>query len=746
MAPARATYGAASALPSPSLARQDGDDGSVLVDNADDRQSPLAWVVRISMMLGVAAMVGFAASGGPVAASLGRSGAGAGGGLSARDAAAARWAGGLPTLSFSVSNEYVEREGHPGAGYPFLEFGYVVEPGRPTTLTASASPASHMDALAGCSWRVAGASSTGGGMLDAALASSADADVRPAHTAARGFSAQASSVGGASDAARFELTFPAPGTYLVELACGFSASEADGDINNEGDRPAGGDGAAAAAARTVATASGATLPAPWYSYSSDSVTHARNVSCYYVRRELRDLTDTDRDGFLAAIEVTLSVGTDKGREMYGLHYKSMVEYELEHLTSSGARRVDHFHDGMGLATQHIAMSSEFELTLQAVDAAIALPYWDYTRDAVWVHRTYGGPEYARIFSDGVLFHSDWFGRTDTLEHTVTEGRWAYQELPKSYNYSTHSAYGYLRAPWNLNPGKYVTRYHTMCGQSPDAVAEISTITNYHWPTCEMHYKLTFDYASWYDWSWAIGYIPHGPVHVWVGGTGGGCDEYGKLEPLVGNTTVELMKAASFGMLKNLWRDELLETPKYCSSDAQSECKFKCKRTGRADAKFNKKVVTLLGGYMVELDGYSPNQLADIMDVLYCDTAFWPGDQLEAASPIEASFWPIHPTIDRLLQYKELALPFTSHDWSDLQPETLCSYFETSCRGHHAGDVTYWRTAARDATSGDYVQRYLTNEEVRTRVRPTNGSYGMPYVYNNFNWNHCETENVTFRTV
>ena len=46
--------------------------------------------------------------------------------------------------------------------------------------------------------------------------------------------------------ARFELTFPAPGTYLVELACGFSASEADGDgdFNNEGDRPAGGDGAA----------------------------------------------------------------------------------------------------------------------------------------------------------------------------------------------------------------------------------------------------------------------------------------------------------------------------------------------------------------------------------------------------------------------------------------------------------------------------------------------------------------------
>ena len=42
---------------------------------------------------------------------------------------------------------------------------------------------------------------------------------------------------------------------------------------------------------------------------------------------------------------------------------------------------------------------------------------------------------------------------------------------------------------------------------------------------------------------------------------------------------------------------------------------------------------------------------------FCDSTYYPGDHLEAASPAEASFWPIHPTLDRLLQYKALAEPF-----------------------------------------------------------------------------------------
>jgi len=44
-----------------------------------------------------------------------------------------------------------------------------------------------------------------------------------------------------------------------------------------------------------------------------------------------------------------------------------------------------------------------------------------------------------------------------------------------------------------------------------------------WPTCASHLGLSTSlrYSDWYSWSWASGYMPHGPVHSWVGGVGGG---------------------------------------------------------------------------------------------------------------------------------------------------------------------------------------------------------------------------------
>ena len=58
-----------------------------------------------------------------------------------------------------------------------------------------------------------------------------------------------------------------------------------------------------------------------------------------------------------------------------------------------------------------------------------------------------------------LFTKYFFGATDSKIHSVTEGRFAFQEVPRSFEFAVHSPYGFLRAPWNINPSKYVTRYH-----------------------------------------------------------------------------------------------------------------------------------------------------------------------------------------------------------------------------------------------------------------------------------------------
>ena len=51
-----------------------------------------------------------------------------------------------------------------------------------------------------------------------------------------------------------------------------------------------------------------------------------------------------------------------------------------HLAMAASRDVDHIHDGMGIVTQHVAITNEFELALQAVDRRNTVPYWDYTID------------------------------------------------------------------------------------------------------------------------------------------------------------------------------------------------------------------------------------------------------------------------------------------------------------------------------------------------------------------------------
>lgn len=148
----------------------------------------------------------------------------------------------------------------------------------------------------------------------------------------------------------------------------------------------------------------------------------------------------------------------------------------------------------------------------------------------------GYDETLDIIKDSKLFRNDFFGRTDSEAHIVTEGRFAFQTVDRNFSFATHSPYGYLRAPWNINPLGYVARYHKMCGISMyDALDELQLYSNedivdYEWPTCASHWKtaLSKEYSTWYDWAWAIGYLPHGPMHAWIGGVGGHCDEFSAL--------------------------------------------------------------------------------------------------------------------------------------------------------------------------------------------------------------------------
>ncbi|KAH8077199.1 hypothetical protein JL720_10162 [Aureococcus anophagefferens] len=451
---------------------------------------------------------------------------------------------------------------------------------------------------------------------EVALEMGAASDVYDDEVASRSFTANGTTVA---------VVFPRPGTYAVTVSC----------LN----------GAAAGKHKTLSA--------------------TKKVTCTYVRRELRELSDADRDAFLDAF-------------------------------------------------MHIAMSAEFELSLQSVAKQISLPYWDYTVDSYLVKAAKNGDKTQAIFSSD-LFSDDWFGATSGQRHTM------------------HSPFGYLRAPWNVNPSPFVTRYHNLCGMDLTAAATgggSNGIVDYTWPTCAIHHKMTFSdlYSSWYKWSWNIGYTPHGPVHAWIGGVGGDCESaFDGLAPIVGDAAVMGLKAGSFGLLKDAYRSKIVTMPTYCAMDSGRSCRWNCPNftaMGSSDAR-TRSAFQFLNTYGVDVSSLVWKDQLEVVETVFCETTYWPGDHLEAASPIEASFWPIHPTIERLLHYKALALPFKEHLWEDISAgpgkSLYCTEDMTECRGHHPWDLTFWQVTAKNGTDG-YVKSYLTNEE----------------------WPHCDEDGYPFR--
>jgi hypothetical protein len=309
-------------------------------------------------------------------------------------------------------------------------------------------------------------------------------------------------------------------------------------------------------------------------------------------------------------------------------------------------------------------------------------------------------------------------------------------VARDWSAPVKSARGFLRAPWNINPSDKVTRFHSILGADEYDPSYTALV----WPTCSAHLGLATaaDYDTWFAWSWNAGYTPHGPVHAWVGGVGGGnaAATYAKLhaDGHLSAASLTLLKVLAFARLKNLWRAEALETPKSCSADAPvAECKWACVEEPYA----NQDVLQQMR--MAGIDS-KDSSFETVVKVAVCDATYWPGDMFEAGSPIEASFWPIHPTMDRLLQYKDLVQPFTDKTWTLTEEGLLhsgkaCLYGDTDCKGHNAGDLTYWKAVAK-ASDGTYSASYRTNEELRNSLLPT-GEYKASYIYNHFEWKHCD---------
>jgi len=466
-------------------------------------------------------------------------------------------------------------------------------------------------------------------------------------------------------------------------------------------------------------------------------TVSRTLVSRYVRRSIRAMSGANRDKFFAAAHVLATTDYSVGLALYGDDFNTITNFTKIHLNNAGTRNTDHLHDGLGFLTQHAAMTMAFERSLRSVDAAISVPYWDFTYDAesFLTGSNFTTNDPALLWTLDV-WGEDWFGNASGSKyHTIETGRWAWQKVAvvDHEDPAIHNAYGLLRAPWNTNKSPFLTRAHSMCAH------ETFSLTD--WPSCEEHYTLAFAYASWYEWGWAVQYTPHGAVHKMVGGYVNCGDLVERAKGFLPPSAVGQFAESLVEIPKNLWRSYLVEYPDYCSEDTpQDQCHVQCDYSTGKIGKDEWTAAAYEGDDPTWIRNLSHKEWNDFYE-LYCDTPMAPGEQLESASPADISFWPIHPTLERLLIYTRLVHKFSDASWPEGDADdAICLYTETDCRGHNAYDVTSFESHVM-GSDGTFEYAYLTNAEIFDLNAP--GNYSLDYVYDNFEWSHCDDTPFAF---
>ena len=465
--------------------------------------------------------------------------------------------------------------------------------------------------------------------------------------------------------------------------------------------------------------------------------------CQYVRREIRTLSVDDLSATLDAMHTLWVIDEDDGQETYGDEYHSASYLLKSHHFNAAWPDGDHIHEGNGFMTQHVKMTNIFELSIQAVDPSVSLPYWDFTMDntegktpytsAVFEETVFGTMHQPRSMSMG--FQA---GEDDIVDGAIPDGRWAYLKADFNEDYDDlNYGYGYMRAPWNMNPSPYVSRF------AYDYQIGISL------PSCKTHYEI-LEYDSMMDFFVDIEDSPHATTHSLTGGIYG-CDLMTPMLEagyIVDETAQKEICSKWVFYMKEFYRASFLTPNKDCEVDDEvqnSKCSFTCATEKESQLKLDLELK--IGAFTGEIGDEGWTAWKDF--VCTGDGAkIFSGDHLESASPADPSFWVIHPTLDRLLQAKFMAGGFDDETWAtDPVNDYVCAksqcyetgydskdYYSECCYGHYEDD------AMLDFVSGNRsAHTGWTNGRVVKAIDPrSSGEYSMGYIYDSFSWNHCSS--------
>lgn len=204
-------------------------------------------------------------------------------------------------------------------------------------------------------------------------------------------------------------------------------------------------------------------------------------------------------------ELWTTVNEADGVRKYGRAFHNIMYLLKFHHFNAADRKTDHIHNGNGIIMQHIKFTNIFEASLQSILPALALPYWDFTVDAASNLRInesfamnpsmFGGLTRPKVFTQGFTAEHD-----RIASGAIPSGRWA--NFLSDFNEDfpdMQFGYGYMRAPWNLNPSPFVSRF-------------TFNFSTYKLPSCSDHFNLLNfnNMMTFFD----LGeFAPHGNMHI-----------------------------------------------------------------------------------------------------------------------------------------------------------------------------------------------------------------------------------------
>ena len=462
--------------------------------------------------------------------------------------------------------------------------------------------------------------------------------------------------------------------------------------------------------------------------------------CQYVRREIRSLTSDDLNKAMDAMYTLWSVSEEDGKALYGDKYHSSTYFTEAHTFNAGQQDADHIHEGLGFLPQHIKMTNMFEESIQAVDPSFAIPYWDFTIDSeegldldespMFTVDTFGTIKYPTNETWG------WTYRDDSLEGAaIPDGRWKQQPADINSRYAfPGNSFGYMRAPWNLNPSPYISRF---------------SISTSQLPTCSSYYSW-LELTSLPEFLSLAPYGPHASVHGAVGSVFG-CDI---LDQMMDNgaipsidTQMQICRKWGF-IIKELYRANAIypRSTDECSYTSLDYDGISCGYTCPTDDETLNTLKETLNEQFKPFDVVTNKLNIGLWVNFVCSgDAFkiYVGDHLESASPSDPSFWPVHPNQERLLQLKYASGGFQDNEWPS-DAESVCdkdSCYESRygtkdahvecCYGHYSDDQLL------NFVDGDVDTGYgPTNSETMAGTDSTSTAYSMTYIYDDYLFSHC----------